>query len=90
MQGRHVPDIADILLRDEDTIRSWLKAYQTDRLSSIFPDYAGNTNASKLTPEQVAQIKQTLSRPETGACMGQYTPPSLERTADGAWVWQGM
>jgi transposase len=62
MQGRHVPDSADILLRDEDTIRNWLKAYQTDRLSSIFPDYADNTNASKLTPEQVAQMKQTLQR----------------------------
>jgi len=67
MQGRHVPDIADILLRDEDTIRRWLKAYQTDRLSSIFPDYASNTNASKLTPEQVAQIKQTLQRAPNSA-----------------------
>jgi transposase len=60
MQGRHVPDIADILLRDADTVRDRLKAYQADRLAGVFPGYADNTNASKLTLEQVAEIKATL------------------------------
>jgi transposase len=60
MQGRHAPDIADILLRNEDTIRDWLKAYQEDKLASIFPGYTSNTNASKLTPEQLVEIKATL------------------------------
>jgi transposase len=60
MQGRHVPDIADILLRNKDTIRGWLKTYQADRLVSIFPGYTGNTNASKLTLEQRIEIKATL------------------------------
>ena len=60
MQGRSAPDVAAILLRDEDTIRDWLKAYGADRLTSIFPRYRGNTNASKLTPEQLAEIKATI------------------------------
>jgi transposase len=60
MQGRHAPDIADILLRDEDTIRDWLKAYQADKLASIFPGYTDNTNASKLTTGQLAEIQATL------------------------------
>lgn len=60
MQGRHAPDIADILLRDEDTVRDWLRAYQETKLASIFPGYIGNTNASKLTPEQLAEITATL------------------------------
>jgi len=60
MGGRSAPDIADILLRHEDTIRDWLKAYKTNYLASIFPDYGDNTNASKLTTEQLTEIQQTL------------------------------
>jgi transposase len=60
MQGRHAPDIAGILLRDEDTIREWLKTYQEKRLASIFPHYQDNANASKLTREQLAEVKATL------------------------------
>lgn len=60
MQDRSTPDIAAILLRREETIRDWVKSYLVDRLASIFPKYSGNTNASKLTPEQLAEIIQTI------------------------------
>ena len=60
MQGEAVPRIASLLLRKEGTVRAWLKAYQTSRLTSIFPDYSGNANASKLMPEQLAEIAATL------------------------------
>lgn len=60
MQGRSVPDIADILLRDKDTVREWLKAFQDKRIASIFPN---NTNASKLTKEQLKEIQETLAKP---------------------------
>lgn len=60
MQGWSAPAIASILLRDEDTIRDWLKAYATDQLASIFPRYADNLNASKLTRDQLTDIQATL------------------------------
>lgn len=62
-QGRSVPDIASVLLMKEDTVRSWLHAFEHERITSIFPAYSGNTNASKLTPEQREEIKKTLAKP---------------------------
>ena len=63
MQGRSVPDIAEILLRDEDTIRDWLKSFGSSRIASIFLSYHDNTNAAKLTKEQRAEIQETLGKP---------------------------
>jgi transposase len=63
MKDRNVPDIADILLRGEDTIRDWIKAYQTTGVASVFPAYNDNCNASRLTPKQLAEIAQTLQTP---------------------------
>lgn len=60
MQGWPVPAIASILLRDEDTIRDWLRAYTTNRLASVFPRYTDNLNASKLTRKQLTDIRATL------------------------------
>jgi len=77
MQGRHVPDSADILLRDEDTIRNWLKAYQTDRLSSIFPDYAGNTNAKQAYAR--ASRSGEADAPEGAEQRGRVAQRLLER-----------
>lgn len=61
MQGNSPPKIAEILFRDEDTIRDWIKSYDTYHLTSIFPKYSGNTNASKLTTDQLVEIQQTIS-----------------------------
>lgn len=63
MQGRSVPDIAEILFRSENTIRGWLKSFEKTRISSIFPEYENNTNASKLTDEQLKEIQETLGKP---------------------------
>jgi len=63
MQGRSVPDIAEILMGDEDTVRDWLKGFAKTRVSSIFPAYTGNANASKLTKEQREEIQETLGKP---------------------------
>lgn len=63
MQGRSVPDIAEILFRRENTISGWLEAFQTIRIASIFPAYTSNTNASKLTREQLEEIQDTLGKP---------------------------
>jgi transposase len=63
MQGRSIPDIGNILLRSENTIRLWLQSFKKTRLGSVFPSYSGNTNASKLTEEQLAEIQETLGKP---------------------------
>lgn len=63
MQGRSTPDIASILLRREATVREWVKMYTTAKLSSVFPRYSGNTNASKLTPEQLEEVVRAIQSP---------------------------
>ena len=62
-QRRQVSDIALILMRTEETVCQWIHDFQQRRMSSIFHQYQGNTNASKLTKEQKEEIKQTLERP---------------------------
>jgi transposase len=54
-------DIADVLDRDERTIRRWTNDFQERRLASIFSGQADNENASKLTREQKEEIKRVLS-----------------------------
>lgn len=60
MQSKSVPAIALILFHGQDAIRDRIKAYPNDQLLSVFPKYSDNTNAGKLTPEQLAEIKTTL------------------------------
>lgn len=73
-QKRTASDIAAILMRAENTIRQWIHDFQERRISSIFHQYQGNTNANKLTKEQKQEIKQTLGQ-----------PPSEQRLPKGFW-----
>lgn len=79
-QQRTVSDIAAILLRSENTIRQWIHDFQQRRISSIFHQYQGNNNASKLTKEQKQEIKQTLEQPpsEQGLPKGFWDVPTLK------------
>lgn len=61
-QGFSIYEISKFLLRSENTIRSWVKAYQKAGISSIFPHYRGD-NAAKLTREQKGQLKAILFKP---------------------------
>lgn len=61
--GKSVYDIAGLLFRDEKTIREWIKAFTKARISSLFPKYRHNSNASKLTFSQREEIKKVLSSP---------------------------
>lgn len=56
-------EIAQVLFRDEETVREWIKAFNLLRLSSLFPRYRNNQNAAKLTREQKEEIKKVLSLP---------------------------
>jgi transposase len=62
-QGLSAHRISKLLFRSEKTIRSWLAAFTSYRLSSIVTQYQGNTNAGKLTPKQREQIKHVLFQP---------------------------
>jgi transposase len=61
VQERKVSDIAEILLRDDETVRQWLHRFEEQRISSIFHEY--KSNAGKLTKEQKQEIKETLLCP---------------------------
>lgn len=61
--GKGPYEIAQVLFRDEKTIREWIKIFGKRRISSIFPKYQGNQNAAKLTPDQKAEIAKTLASP---------------------------
>ena len=62
-KGYAVPEIADILDRNRETVGTWLKRWNEIRMASIFPEYEGNTNAAKLTEEQKQEIQKTLENP---------------------------
>lgn len=64
-KGYGTPEIAEILNMDENTIRRSLVSFENERISSIFPKYTGNTNASKLTKEQKEEIQKTLESPSS-------------------------
>lgn len=61
-QGFSIYEISKFLLRSENTIRSWARAYRQAGISSIFPHYRGD-NAAKLTREQKSQLRAVLARP---------------------------
>ncbi len=61
--GYHAPEIARILLRDEGTVRDWLKAWNAERMASLFPSYDNNQNAAKLSNKQKEEVKSVLQSP---------------------------
>ena len=56
-------EIAEVIFRDEKTVREWLKAFAKERMASLFPRYLGNENAAKLTRKQKQEITKVLSQP---------------------------
>lgn len=62
-KGYTLPQIADILLKSEQTVYRWLAAFSNKRIGSLFPQYLGNQHAAKLTREQKEQLKDVLSKP---------------------------
>jgi len=62
-QGYSFLKVSKILFRTEKTIRGWVKRFNQERVSSLFPRYYFNQNAAKLTREQKKEIKEVLSQP---------------------------
>ena len=62
-KGYSGPQIADILFKDEKTIREWVQSFSQERIASLFPHTLSNQNAAKLTREQKQSLKDILSKP---------------------------
>lgn len=62
-----IAEIAEVLFADEGSVRQWIKRFLEVRIASIFPEYKGNTNASKLTLAQREEIAKTLQSPPSEA-----------------------
>ena len=55
--------IANVLFESEQTICRWIKAFEKERISSLFPKTLGNQHAAKLTSEQKHQLEDILAKP---------------------------
>lgn len=55
--------IADVVGKTKRSVDRWIRDWNTRRMASIFSGHANNSNAGKLTPEQLEQIKQVLAEP---------------------------
>lgn len=62
-QGLTGTAVSEVVGKSVRTVNRWLKDWDKQRLSSIFSGQQDNTNAAKLTKEQLHQIKQILSQP---------------------------
>ena len=81
MKSMAAEDIGDILDRKPYTVNQWLLDWRQRRLSSLFTGHADNGNASKLTQEQLEEVKQTLEQPpsETGLPKEFWDVPQLKQ-----------
>ncbi len=66
--------------RKPRTVSGWLKDWSAKRMTSIFSGHSNNNNASKLTKDQQAQIKEVLARPpsEYGIPKAMWDVPILK------------
>ena len=62
-KGYSYAQIGDILFTSEQSVYRWIKAFQKERVSSLFPKYLNNQHAAKLTREQKQQLKDILAKP---------------------------
>lgn len=55
--------IATAVDRQPRTVNLWIRNWHTRRLASIFTGHKDNTNAGKLTRDQMDEVQQTLQSP---------------------------
>ena len=63
--GQSCSGIAAVVDYHVTTVRSWLRSFECSRVSRIFPHYAANQNAAKLTRAQKEEIARTLHTPDS-------------------------
>lgn len=65
-QGVRPGAIGAAVDRKPRTVTAWLKDWSVRRMASIFSGHTDNHNASKLTTDQLQQIKEVLASPPSG------------------------
>lgn len=72
--------IAAVVGKSIRTINRWLKDWNARRMASIFSGHTNNANASKLTAEQINQIREVLAAPpsEHGIPKDMWDVPTLK------------
>jgi transposase len=71
--------------RSERTIILWVRDWNNRRLASLFTGHQDNTNASKLTKAQLAEIQTTLTLPPSDT--GTATARLVDLVRVCWWVW---
>ena len=66
-EGLEPSGIATVVARSSYIVSGWLRDFAKSRMASIFSGHQDNTNAAKLTKDQLEQIKQTLACPPSKA-----------------------
>jgi transposase len=61
--GLSIATISDIVGKDLQTIRSWLKDWRQRKFASLFSGHEANENAAKLTREEREQLGAMLQAP---------------------------
>lgn len=63
--GLKQEEVSQYVLKKERTIQKWLQDWKKIRMGSLFSGHVNNSNASKLTREQKAEIRGILAKPPT-------------------------
>lgn len=79
--------IAQILLYNKSTVGFWIKAWNTERMASLFPKYQNNQNAAKLTRTQKKEVENVLGSPpnDEGLPSAFWTLPNLKKHTNSAF-----
>jgi transposase len=79
-KGLKEEDIAEIVFRNERTIRRWINDFVQKRIGSIFSGMMCNEHAGKLTRKQKEEIKEVLQKPpsEYGLSKEFWNVPQLK------------
>lgn len=79
-RGVEIEAICLAVNRKPRTVSAWLADWNTRRMASIFSGHVNNSNAGKLTDDQLQQIKDVLSQPpsEYGIPKEMWDVPTLK------------
>lgn len=61
--GQSRTAVGEYIRKDRKTVGNWVKAYDEKGIDGLIPDYSNCGTKSKLTDEQLLELKNTLTDP---------------------------
>ena len=61
--GQSRTSVGEYIRKDRKTVGNWVKAYDEQGIDGLIPDYSKCGTKSKLTDEQLLELKNTLTDP---------------------------